>query len=227
MMDRSRSLAICTNLVAKVRKSVSIQAINDLLDQRNIFTDLLNKLEAATNVRRNTLFVCGLCFILFYLAVGYAANLLCYFLGFVFPTYASVKAIESGNVNDDTKWLTYWVVFSTVNFMEIFLEWIPLYYLLKFFLLVWCMFPGPWSGTTVIYNVVICPFVMRHRDKFDTAISEVAKHVRKAAEKAAEDYEPIASVDLFAEVTKIGGGVLAITEMENDNDDVDSSKKDD
>ena len=68
---------------------------------------------------------------------------------------------------------------------------------------------------------------MRHRDKFDTAISEVAKHVRKAAAKAAEDYEPIASVDLFAEVTKIGGGVLAITEMENNNDDADSSKKDD
>ena len=111
--------------------------------------------------------------------------------------------------------------------MEIFLEWIPLYYLLKFFLLVWCMFPGPWSGTNVIYNVVICPFVMRHRDKFDTAISEVAKHVRKAAEKAAEDYEPISSVDLFSEVTKIGGGVLAITEMDNNNDDVDSSKKDD
>lgn len=199
-------------------KKCVYQAVNDLLEQRNIFTDLLNKLEAATNVRRQTLFLGGLCFILFYLAVGYAANFLCYFLGFVFPTYASVKAIESGDVAADTKWLTYWVVFSTVNFLEIFLEWIPLYYLLKFILLVWCMFPGPWSGTTVIYNLIICPFVMRHRNKFDTAISEVAKHVRQAAEKAAEDYEPIASVDLFSEVKNIGG-IVGFKEVDGSNED--------
>lgn len=226
-MDRHRTLSLCTSLVATVRKSVSIQTVNEFLDQRNIFTDLLNKLEAATNVGRQTLFLGGLCFILFYLAVGYAANLLCYFLGFVFPTYASVKAIESGDVADATKWLTYWVVFSTVNFFEIFLVWIPLYYLLKFFLLVWCMFPGPWSGTTVIYNFFICPFVMRHRNKFDTAISEVARHVRKAAEKAAEDYEPMASVNRFSEVTKIGGGVLAIKDMDDDNEDNDANRKED
>ena len=224
VMDRHRPLSICSSLVATVRRSVSIQAIHDLLDQRNIFTDLLSKLEAATNVQRHTLFLGGLCFILFYLAVGYAANFLCYFLGFVFPTYASVKAIETGNLSDDTKWLTYWLVFSMVNFLEILLEWIPLYYLLKFFLLVWCMFPGPWSGTTVIYNFLIRPFVMRHRDKFDTAISEVAKHLREAAEKAAEDYEPVESVDLFSEVRKIGD-VLAITELDGSNEDKENDAK--
>lgn len=225
-MDRHRPLSICSSLVATVRHSVSIKAVNELLDQRNIFTDLLNKLEAATNISRQKLFLGGLCFILFYLAVGYAANFLCYFLGFVFPTYASVKAIETGNLTDDTKWLTYWLVFSTVNFLEIVLDWIPLYYLLKFFLLVWCMFPGPWSGTTVIYNILICPFVMRHRDKFDTAISEVAKHVRQAAEKAAEDYEPVNSVDLFSEARKIGN-ILAITELDCSNEDNDTKRKED
>ena len=226
-MDRHRSLSFCTSLVARVRKSVSIEVVNELLDQRNIFTDLLYKLEAATNVSRQTLFLGGLCFILFYLAVGYAANLLCYFLGFVFPTYASVRAIESRDVADDTKWLTYWVVFSTVNFFEIFMLWIPLYYLLKFILLVWCMFPGPWSGTIVIYNFLIRPFVMRHRNKFDTAISQVAKQVRKAAEKAVEDYEPIASMDLFSEVTKIGSGVLAIKEVDDSSEDLNANKKED
>lgn len=216
-MERTR-FHICKSLVATVRRSVSIQAVNNLLEQRNIFTDFLNKLEVATNVRRQTLFLGGLCFILFYLAVGYAANFLCYFLGFVFPTYASVKAIESNDLTEDIKWLTYWVVFSTVNFLEIFLEWIPLYFLLKFFLLVWCMFPGPWSGTTVIYNFIICPFVMRHRNKFDTAISQVARQVRQAAEKAAEDYEPIASVDLFSEVKKIGG-IVGFKELEDGSED--------
>lgn len=224
IMDSHRPLSIFSSLVATVRRSASIQVIHDLLEQRNIFTDLLNKLEAATNVRRHTLFLGGLSFILFYLTVGYAANFLCYFLGFVFPTYASVKAIETGNLSDDIKWLTYWLVFSTANFLEIFLEWIPLYYLLKFFLLVWCMFPGPWSGTTVIYNFLICPFVMRHRDKFDTAISEVAKHLRQAAEKAAEDYEPVESADLFLEVRKIQE-ILAITELDPSDENKDNDVK--
>lgn len=230
-MDRVRSLSLRTALVDKVRNSVSFQTINEILDQHNIFTDLLYKLEVATTVKRQTLFLGGLCFILFYLAVGYAANLLCYFLGFLFPTYASVRAIESGDVSDDTKWLTYWVVFSTVNFLEIFFEWIPLYYLLKFVLLVWCMFPGTWSGTIMIYNFLIRPFVMRHRDKVDTAISEVAKHVRKAAEKAAEDYEPIASVDLFKDIAFVGGALVdkeVEEEMEDSTgEDDDSSKKED
>lgn len=225
-MERTK-FHICQRLVATVRRSVSIQVINNLLEQRNIFTDFLNKLEAATNVRRQTLFLGGLCFILLYLSVGYAANLLCYFLGFVFPTYASVKAIESSDLMEDTKWLTYWVVFSMVNFLEIFLEWIPLYFLLKFFLLVWCMFPGPWSGTAVIYNLIICPFVMRHRNKLDTAICQVAKHVRQAAEKAAEDYEPTENVDLFSEVKKIGG-IVGFKELEdtgNEDDNVNKTKE--
>ena len=225
-MERTK-FHICQRLIANVRRSVSIQVINDLLEQRNIFTDFLNKLEAATNVRRQTLFLGGLCLILLYLSVGYAANLLCYLLGFVFPTYASVKAIESSDLMEDTKWLTYWVVFSMVNFLEIFLEWIPLYFLLKFFLLVWCMFPGPWSGTAVIYNLIIYPFVMRHRNKLDTAICQVAKHVRQAAEKAAEDYEPIESVDLFSEVKKIGG-IVGFKELEdagNEGDNVNKTKE--
>jgi len=47
----------------------------------------------------------------------------------------SVKAIESANKDDDTQWLTYWVVYSVFAlaefFTDIFLSWIPLYWFLK------------------------------------------------------------------------------------------------
>jgi len=47
----------------------------------------------------------------------------------------SVKAIESVNKEDDTQWLTYWVVYSVFSlaefFTDIFLSWIPLYWFLK------------------------------------------------------------------------------------------------
>ena len=68
---------------------------------------------------------------------------------------------------------------------------------------------------------------MRHRNKLDTAICQVAKHVRQAAEKAEEDYEPIESVDLFSEVKKIGG-IVGFKELEdagNEGDNVNKTKE--
>ena len=46
-----------------------------------------------------------------------------------------VKAVESANKDDDTQWLTYWVVYAAFRIVEYFsytfLSWFPLYFLLK------------------------------------------------------------------------------------------------
>ncbi len=51
-------------------------------------------------------------------------------VGFVYPAYASFKAIESPDKHDDTMWLTYWVVFAVFSIAETFsdtlLWWFPL-----------------------------------------------------------------------------------------------------
>lgn len=45
------------------------------------------------------------------------------------------KAIDSVEKDDDTQWLTYWVVYAAFGIMEYFtdilLSWIPFYFLLK------------------------------------------------------------------------------------------------
>merc|ERR1712216_834304 len=54
-----------------------------------------------------------------------------FFLGFLYPAYASYKAIESEATDDDTQWLTYWVVYSMLMIFESFADysvfWIPGY----------------------------------------------------------------------------------------------------
>lgn len=47
----------------------------------------------------------------------------------------SIKAIESPNKDDDTQWLTYWVVYGFFGvgefLLDIFLSWFPFYYVCK------------------------------------------------------------------------------------------------
>ena len=49
-----------------------------------------------------------------------------------------MKAIETKEKDDDTKWLTYWVVFAVFTILEYFSDlivgWFPLYWLAKVFI---------------------------------------------------------------------------------------------
>jgi hypothetical protein len=54
---------------------------------------------------------------------------------FSFTLLFRMKAIESPNKDDDTQWLTYWVVYGVFSiaefFSDLFLSWFPFYYMLK------------------------------------------------------------------------------------------------
>eukprot|EP00500_Bicosoecida_sp_ms1_P001572 CAMPEP_0203809722 /NCGR_PEP_ID=MMETSP0115-20131106/2480_1 /ASSEMBLY_ACC=CAM_ASM_000227 /TAXON_ID=33651 /ORGANISM="Bicosoecid sp, Strain ms1" /LENGTH=208 /DNA_ID=CAMNT_0050718477 /DNA_START=70 /DNA_END=696 /DNA_ORIENTATION=+ len=119
---------------------------------------------------------------------GVGAGFFCNVVGFIYPAYASFKAIESHDKDDDTQWLTYWVVYAAFCILEAFADfimaWLPFYYVFKFAFLIWAQWPGL-NGAGVVYNDFIRPFLIKHEKTVDGALSGAASGVKEAAAEAA------------------------------------------
>jgi len=167
-----------------------IKKIDEILYQESKLTPYFEQLEAKTGVKR-TYYALGFgAFLLLYIVFGYGGDLLCNLIGFVFPAYKSIKAIESEDKNDDTQWLTYWVVYSSFMIVEFFsdilLSWFPFYFLAKLIFLGWCMAPYEWNGSSFIYNRVLYPFVKRHEKQIDSYIEKGGQLASEGAHIAAD-----------------------------------------
>ncbi|AWP16227.1 putative receptor expression-enhancing protein 5-like isoform 4 [Scophthalmus maximus] len=161
-----------------------------LLHEKNFVTEQLATMEQKTGVKREYITVGALSIVGLYLLFGYGASLLCNLIGFIYPAYFSIKAIESNLKEDDTQWLTYWVVyglFSIVEFFsDIFLFWFPFYYAGKCLFLIWCMAPVTWNGSDILYTRVIRPFFLKHQAAVDNVVSDLtttAKNITDAVTK--------------------------------------------
>nr|ALA65640.1 putative receptor accessory protein 5 [Physocyclus mexicanus] len=100
-------------------------------------------------------------------------------------------AIETHRKEDDTKWLTYWVVFSAFSVAELFsdflLNWIPFYWLIKCLFLLWCSVPSSNSGSHLIYHKFLCPVFLKNyaaiNETLDKAASGAAGLLMEASSK--------------------------------------------
>lgn len=89
---------------------------------------------------------------------GFISNL----VGFIYPAYATLVTLENSKAdNVTTSWLTYWVLFGTIGFVErifyVLVSKIPLFYPIKITALLWCMLPqykgAEWIQKNVLSHV--------------------------------------------------------------------------
>ncbi|XP_052566008.1 receptor expression-enhancing protein 5-like isoform X4 [Culex pipiens pallens] len=98
-----------------------------------------------------------------------------------------MKAIETRTKEDDTKWLTYWVIYGVLSVFEhvsLFLvQAIPFYWLLKCVFFIWCMVPIENNGANFMYHRVILPYFKKYEKILHTnSESEPVAAQQKAVE---------------------------------------------
>lgn len=138
-------------------------------DNKSFVAPYFEKAEKTLGVKRIVIAQALLGILSLYLIVGRAAQFVCNMIGFAYPAYKSLVALESAHKDDDSKWLTYWVVFAAFSVTEFFsdtlLHWFPVYWLAKVAFLLWCSADIPNNGSVIIYNRVIRPVFLKHKQK--------------------------------------------------------------
>ena len=131
--------------------------LNTIFLQEPIST-YLTPVEKATKIKReNLIFGFLVIFLCTYLIFGFGNSFVCNILiGFFYPAYASIMAVEFTATNNYLRWLVYWIVYTFFGFIEYlfsgFLESLYVYWLLKCGFLLWLMIPGTDGGAYLLYH---------------------------------------------------------------------------
>merc|ERR1711934_307683 len=166
----------------KMADQNALAKIEEFLDKIEVMQTLQDKTGIKKLYIAAGLSLAVTIFILF----GFGAGLLCNFVGFVYPAYASFKALESQNKNDDRLWLTYWVVYSCFCLIEGFLEyvlfWVPFYYPIKLAFLFFLFLPQT-KGAMQLYEKFLRPALKPYVTLIDGAANDAINKVQGAASK--------------------------------------------
>ena len=167
-------------------KKQYLDRFNSVVLQNPTVDKILGAISEKTQVKKEYIAYGIIGLIIAWLAFGWGGELLCNSIGFVYPAYCSIKALESRNKDDDTQWLMYWVVFAVFSVVEFFSDiimgWVPFYWLTKCAFLVWCM--SPLDGASTIYHSIVLPWFRKNQGVLDQAVNDGRKKLSNFADEA-------------------------------------------
>ncbi|TGZ81102.1 hypothetical protein EX30DRAFT_395907 [Ascodesmis nigricans] len=112
---------------------------------------------------------------------GLISQLLCSIASFIFPVFASFKALNANDPAQLTPWLMYWVVLACFLVVEAWtgwiLVWIPFYYEVRAVFLLWLVLPQT-QGATKLYLEYVHPTLTKHEKDIEDFISRTHEHAR-------------------------------------------------
>jgi len=169
--------------MAEKIQAIKVSLNYSLKDSEKPWTKAFDYAEEKSGVPRLYLFIVSAGLVALYLMFGYAAQLLCNIISVAYPAYVSMKALETHTKVDDTKWLTYWVLYAVFSILEFFTGYlyaiIPFYFLLKCIFFIWCMLPIENNGSVLVYHKVIRPYFLKHQATADDAIDKIADKAKE------------------------------------------------
>lgn len=127
----------------------------------------LDQLEKTINVPKAYAVVGLGAFYFFLVLFNLGGQLLTNIAGFLIPGYYSLDALFTESKEDDTQWLTYWVVFALFTVVENLISvvyWFPFYYTFKFVFLLWLSLPMS-RGAEFIFRSFMRPLLSRYFQK--------------------------------------------------------------
>lgn len=97
----------------------------------------LKKVSEATSLKIVYILLGALVVLLLLIYIFSGLRALSTLVGVVYPGWCSLKAIKSKDKDDDTFWLSYWVIYGIFTAFEsitdLLLFWVPFYELIKIF----------------------------------------------------------------------------------------------
>ena len=141
----------------------------------------LSYLEGLTGLKKENTILALTGIVMLYVIIAHFASISSDFIALGYPIYCSIRAQESKSREEREFWLKYWIVYSSLIFVEFFagrlLGLIPAYYLMRTFFIIWCMAPYNENGSHFVYYKAIQPFFLDHKGKLESAISKATDEV--------------------------------------------------
>ena len=127
------------------------------------------------------------CFVAFELP---GSMMLIQVIAVLYPCFCSTMALETTEtIEDDKKWLTYWMVFNMFTLLDHSCKWvtnhIPFFLLIRLFIIIWLQSPTS-DGALHVYRKIVKPFAQ----KYGGVLQELDRQFVKPFEANPSSAEP-------------------------------------